>query len=191
LEQACQTLASLERTPRTYRLLLHNPSYREKYAINLKRDLPRIPFYPDFWQWAKWGEMLMDLHIGYRSVAPFEITRTEVPDERARKAGLPPKTVLKSDRESGQIKLDTETTLSDLPESAWDYRLGNRTALDWILDQYRERTPRDSTVRARFNDYRFADYKETVVDLVARVAAVSVETARIVGEMRRASRANE
>ena len=43
--------------------VLHDPVYREKYAQNLKREFPRIPFFPDFWQWAVWGEALMALHI--------------------------------------------------------------------------------------------------------------------------------
>jgi predicted helicase len=45
--------------------VLHDPLYREKYALNLKREFPRIPFYADFWCWAEWGEQLMALHIGY------------------------------------------------------------------------------------------------------------------------------
>ena len=45
--------------------VLHDPLYREKYAQNLKREFPRIPFYADFWQWADWGAALMQLHIGY------------------------------------------------------------------------------------------------------------------------------
>jgi hypothetical protein len=57
--------------------VLHNPAYREKYAQNLKREFPRIPFYADFWQWAAWGEALMTLHIGYEKVAPFPLTRTD------------------------------------------------------------------------------------------------------------------
>ena len=48
--------------------VLHDPVYREKYALNLRRELPRIPFYADFWQWADWGKALMDLHIGYETV---------------------------------------------------------------------------------------------------------------------------
>ena len=71
--------------------VLHDPVYREKYALNLKREFPRIPFYTDFWQWADWGKILMDLHIGYEAVAPFALKRTDIPDEKARKAGLPPK----------------------------------------------------------------------------------------------------
>ncbi len=79
--------------------------------------------------------------------------------------------------------LDTETMLAGLPAEVWEYRLGNRSGVDWVLDQHREKTPRDPTIRARFDTYRFADHKEKVADLVARVARVSVETMAIVGEM--------
>ena len=49
------------------------PIYREKYALNLKREFPRIPFYADFWRWADWGEKLMALHIGYETVEPWPL----------------------------------------------------------------------------------------------------------------------
>ena len=71
-----------------------------------------------------------------------------------------------------------------MPPLAFTYRLGNRSALDWILDQYKEKTPKDPTIRAKFNTYRFADYKETVIDLLMRVTRVSVETMEIVEAMR-------
>src|SRR5262249_35274627 len=53
--------------------VLHDPIYREKYALDLKREFPRIPFYSDFWEWAKWGEQLMALHTGYETVEPWPL----------------------------------------------------------------------------------------------------------------------
>lgn len=103
---------------------LHDPLYREKYATNLKRECPRIPFYKDFWQWAEWGKELMDLHIGYESVAPANLRRSDLPDEKARKAGLHPKCILKADKDGGRIIIDSETTLTGIPPEAWNYRLG-------------------------------------------------------------------
>lgn len=58
--------------------------------------------------------------------------------------------------------------------------LGNRSAIEWVLDQYKEKTPKDATIAEKFNTYRFADYKEHVIDLICRVCKVSVETVRIV-----------
>lgn len=171
--------------------VLHDPVYREKYALNLKREFPRIPFHPDFWTWAGWGKRLMELHIGYETVEPWPLQRLDTPDEKARAAGVSPKTVLKADKDAGIIRLDGETTLSGIPPEVWAYRLGNRSGLEWILDQYKEKTPKDPTIREKFNTYRFADYKEKVVDLLMRVTRVSVETAAITEAMKSARRAAE
>ena len=168
--------------------VLHDPIYREKYALNLKREFPRIPFFKDFWQWSEWGKELMDLHIGYESVKPWKLKRTDATDEKAEQAGQAPKAMLKADKESGRITLDSETKLEGVPPEAWSYRLGNRSALEWILDQYKESKPKDPTIREKFDTYRFADYKEKVVDLLARVTTVSVETQRIVEAMKKAQR---
>ncbi len=68
------------------------------------------------------------------------------------------------------------------------YRLGNRSALEWILDQHKEKTLKDPTIREKFNTYRFADHKEKVIDLLMRVTRVSVETMEIVEAMKKEKR---
>ncbi|MFO1228757.1 MAG: type ISP restriction/modification enzyme [Alicycliphilus sp.] len=168
--------------------VLHDPVYCEKYAQNLKREFPRIPFYADFWRWADWGAELMRLHIDYESVQPFELTRHDEPDVKARAAGLAPKPLLKSDPAAGSILLDSETTLRGVPPEAWAYRLGNRSALDWVLDQHKEKKPKDPTIREEFYTYRFADHKEQVIDLLQRVVMVSVKTVKVVQAMQTAAR---
>jgi predicted helicase len=135
-----------------------------------------------------WGEKLMALHIGYEAVEPWPLDRIDEPDERAREAGVAPKAMLKSDHDNGTIRLDSETQLTGIPPEVWAYRLGNRSALDWILDQHKEKTPKDPTIREKFNTYRFADYKEHVIDLLARVTRVSVETVAITEAMKGARR---
>ncbi|HYD20033.1 MAG TPA: type ISP restriction/modification enzyme [Flavipsychrobacter sp.] len=160
--------------------VLHNPAYREKYALNLKRDFPRIPFYDNFWDWVRWGQRLMDLHINYETVEPYELKLTTKEVEGT------PKTKLKADKAAGTIALDEATTISGIPPGAWDYKLGNRSALEWILDQYKESKPKDPTIAEKFNTYKFADYKEQVIDLIKRVCTVSVETVKVVSEMKNA-----
>ena len=130
----------------------------------------------------------MALHIGCEATAPFALTRTDTPDERVRAAGLAPKPLLRADKETGSIAVDSETTLRGVPAEAWDYRLGNRSALEWILDQYKEKRPKDPTIREKFDTYRFADHKEKVIDLLKRVTTVSVETMGIVSAMRAVKR---
>lgn len=163
--------------------VLHNPAYRETYALNLMREFPRIPFYDDFWRWAEWGGRLMALHIDYETVEPFLLQRVDVLDEKSKRARLNPKPLLRADKINGSIGIDTETQLTGIPKAAWDYRLGNRSALEWVLDQHKEKTPKDPTIRERFNTYRFADHKERVIDLLQRVTRVSVETMEIISAM--------
>ena len=91
--------------------------------------------------------------------------------------------ILRADKEGGRIILDDKTTLTGVPPEAWQYQLGSRSALEWVLDQYKEKKPRDPTIAERFNTYRFADYKEQVIDLLQRVCTVSVKTVEIVGRM--------
>ena len=98
-------------------------------------------------------------------------------------AGDPPRPRLRADKERGIIQLDEQTSLAGVPPDAWRYRLGNRSALEWVLDQYKEKKPRDPTIRERFNTYRFADHKEHVIDLLMRVCTVSVKTMEIVDGM--------
>ncbi|MEY4767606.1 MAG: hypothetical protein RL637_245, partial [Pseudomonadota bacterium] len=138
--------------------VLHNPAYREKYELNLKREFPRIPYYENFAQWADWGKQLMELHLNYETVEKYPLTRIDLESAKI------PKAKLKADKENGVIILDDNTHLSEIPAIAWDYKLGNRSALEWILDQYKEKKPKDPTIAEQFNSYRFADYKEFVID---------------------------
>jgi len=168
--------------------VLNDPIYRIDQAQNLKREFPRIPFMPNFRQWRDWGQALLDLHIGYENAAPFPLERIDTPDPKVRESGQSPRVILRSDHDNGVIVLDSETQLSGVPAAAWGYRLGNRCALDWVLDQHKEKTLKDPTVRERFNTYRFADHKEAVIDLLRRVTTVSVRTQEIVEAMRAAPR---
>jgi predicted helicase len=157
--------------------VLHNSTYFKKYELNLKREFPRIPFYKDFKKWSDWGKVLMDLHINYETVKPFALKETTVKDIKE------PKCKLKADKENGTIILDEATTLTGIPKMAWDYKLGNRSALEWILDQYKEKKPSDPTILEKFNTYKFADYKAEVINLLKRVCTVSVETMDIINQM--------
>jgi predicted helicase len=157
--------------------VLHNPPYRQKYEQNLKRDFPRLPFYDNFCQWVEWGQKLMDLHINYETLSSYPLKRVDIPLERN------PKPKLKADKLHHKIYVDEITTLENIPPLAWEYKLGNRSALEWILDQYKEKKPKDPTIAEKFNTYLFADYKEKVIDLLHKVCYLSVETMNIIQEM--------
>ena len=154
--------------------VLHNPAYRQKYEPNLKREFPRIPFYENFFQWTEWGQKLMELHINYETIEPYPLKRLDIPSDNT------PKPKLKADKIANKIILDDITTLENIPKIAWDYKLGNRCAFEWILDQYKEKKPKDPTIAEKFNTYKFADYKEQVIELLQRVCTVSIETMQII-----------
>ena len=165
--------------------VLHNPAYRKKYEQNLKRDFPRIPFYDDFGQWAVWGKALMELHINYDAPLPpeGEFLLKRIDKTPPLGVGGLLRVKLKADKEAGTIEIDEQTTLTGVPTEAWAYKLGNRSALEWILDQYKESKPTDPTILEKFNHYRFADYKKEVIVLLQKVCTVSVETMKIIRAM--------
>ncbi len=89
--------------------------------------------------------------------------------------------------------MDENTTISGLPNEVWDYKLGNRSAIEWILNQYQETTynkktietyPDKKTLHENFNTYKFADYKDQVIDLIKRLTTVSVKTVQITNAMK-------
>jgi predicted helicase len=119
----------------------------------------------------------MDLHINYETVKPFKLKRVDAGTNPS------PRPKLKADKLHGIIELDSETVLQNVPPTAWEYKLGNRSALEWILDQYKEKKPSDATIAEKFNTYRFSDYKESVIDLLKRICTVSVKTVEITSQM--------
>ena len=157
--------------------LLHHPAYREKYQMNLKRDLPHIPFAEDFWGFANAGTALADLHVNYESVPKYdELKYIETPgmpiDWRVEKMRL--------SKDKTQLKYNDFLMLDGIPAEAFGYRLGTRSALEWVVDQYRVKIDKRSGIR---NDPNRADQPQYIVDLIGRVITVSLRTVEIVGNL--------
>ena len=152
--------------------LLHHPQYRERYQANLKRDLPHIPFAADFWAFAKAGARLAKIHVGYEEMSPYPLTMVETPGQ------LPnwrvEKMRLSKDKQS--VRYNDFLTLEGIPAQAFDYRLGNRSALEWVLDQYRVKVDKRSGI---VNDPN-RENDQYIIDLLQKVISVSVETVEIV-----------
>jgi predicted helicase len=156
--------------------VLHHPAYREKFAANLRRELPRIPFAPDFTAFTKAGEKLAALHTGYESQKEFKLKRVETPgvkpDWRVER--------MKLSKDKTALIYNAWLTFEGIPATAHDYRLGNRSALDWVIDQYR--VERDAAGEITSDPNR-ADDEEYIVRLVGQVVAVSVETMKLVAAL--------
>jgi len=147
--------------------LLHHPEYRERYAENLKRELPRIPLAPHFEAFASAGKELSRLHLHYESMEPWpleSIERKDVPfSERVTK--------MKLSKDRTSIQVNDSLTLAGIPVEVFEYRLGSKSAVEWIVDQYQIKGESDPN---RPDDPGY------IVRLVGQVVRVSVETVRIV-----------
>ena len=153
--------------------LLHHPEYRERYAANLKRDLPRLPYAPDFRGFANPGARLADIHIGYEDADEYPKLRAiETPgkplDWRVEK--------MKLSKDKTQLTYNDFLALDGIPSKVFEYRLGNRSALEWVIDQYRVKTDKRSGI---VNDPNRDDDPQYIVRLIGKVISVSLETVEI------------
>ena len=157
--------------------LLHHPEYRQKYEANLKRDLPHIPFTKDFREFADAGAHLADLHVNYESQPEYDklklIQTPDVPlNWRVEK--------MKLSRDKTALIYNDFLTLSGIPSKVFDYRLGTRSALEWVIDQYRVKTDKRSGI---VNDPNRTDDPQYIVKLIGKVITVSLETVDIINKL--------
>lgn len=177
--------------------LLHSPEYRETYAADLKKTLPRIPIVRDFTGFAEAGRKLSELHLGYESVAPYPLNGLDVTatgDEYAyyavgdkkMKFGKPT-TEQKAAGEKADrsvIHYNSKITLTGIPEEAYRYMLGSRSAIEWIIDRYYIKTDKKSGIVNDPNDWsREVGNPRYILDLLARIVTVSLETMKIVDNL--------
>ena len=156
--------------------LLHHPAYRQRYQANLKRELPRIPFAPDFRAFAAAGARLAQIHVGYEEQPQYPLQQVETPemqlDWRVEKMRLT--------KDRTKLRYNGFLTLDGIPAEAFAYRLGNRSALEWVIDQYRVKTDKRSGI---VNDPNRTDEPEYIVRLIGKVISVSLETVAIVEDL--------
>jgi predicted helicase len=153
--------------------LLHHPGYRTKFADNLKRELPRIPYAPDFRAFQRAGQSLAGLHLDYEKIEPWQLKWIETP-------GIPLSyrvEKMKLSKDKTTLTVNESLALGVIPADVFEYRLGNRSALDWVIDQYQISTDKRSGI---VSDPNHEDDPEYIVRLIGQVVRVSIETVKIV-----------
>ena len=191
--------------------VLHHPQYRERYAANLRRELPRIPLVAQasppassgsvpapvrtaergrsansqpgtaalqadaalFHAFAAAGKKLAELHVGYEHQPEFPLRRRENPQSplnwRVEKMRL--------SKDKSSLTYNDFLTLDGIPPETFEYRLGNRSALEWVIDQYQVSADKRSGIT---NAPNRPDAPEYIVRLLAQVITVSLETVKVV-----------
>lgn len=171
--------------------MLHHTGYRETFAENLKRELPRIPLaatLADFKAFVKAGEALAKLHLHYDDEAivkphPLKEVWAAVPKGegggRRKDYRIADKMKISKDKDS--LRVNDSLTLVGIPPEVFRYRLGNRSALEWVIDQYQVTTDKKTGQVSDCNAWgEERDDPEYIVRLVKQVVTVSVETMKIV-----------
>lgn len=173
--------------------ILNSPSYQETYAADLKKMLPRIPMVREFGAYSDAGRALAALHLAYESCTPYPLDGLETESlgdpyafyAVSKKLSFGKATA--EQRAAGQrhdrsvIHYNERITLRGIPEDAYRYMLGSRSAIEWIIDRYYVKTDKDSGIVNDPNDWsREVGNPRYILDLLARVVTVSIETMKIV-----------
>ena len=161
--------------------MLHHPDYRMRYSANLRRELPRIPMVGGndakvFRAYVEIGRKLAGLHVNYDNCAEYPLQGIE---DRKKKLNWHVEKMRLS-KDKTKIIYNDFLTLAGVPEAAFSYRLGNRSALEWVIDQYQMTTDSRSAIT---NDPNRDDEPDYIVKLIGKVITVSLETQKLISKL--------
>lgn len=166
--------------------LLNSREYQEKYANDLKKDLARIPIVKNKEKYVEVGQKLMDLHLNYEEVPVYEgveITPFVNPNYKVTKMRF-----AKKRDENGRLVSDlsaiifnSDITISNIPEKAYEYVVNGRSAIEWIIDQYQIKTDKKSGITDDPNDY--SDDEKYIFNLLLRIINVSIQTVDLINSL--------
>ncbi len=165
--------------------VLHSLEYKQRFAANLKKMLPRIPFTEDFWTFSKAGRELAEWHLNYETVEPYPLK------EFNRSIGLNPEEDFRVQKmkfgkrakgiDKSVIIYNSNVTLAEIPPEAYDYIVNGKSAIEWIIDRYQVRIDKASQIKNDPNDW--SDDPRYIIDLLKRIVTVSLETMKIVNDL--------
>jgi predicted helicase len=163
---------------------LHSPSYREMFANDLKKMLPRLPLVEDvkdFWKFSKAGRTLAELHLNYETVAPFADAKVTGDDGKfytVEKLRFPKKD------QKDTIIYNSKITITNIPPQAYEYVVNGKSAIEWIMERYQVSTHKESGIKNDPNDWATeVGNPRYILDLLLSVINVSVQTVEIVNDL--------
>jgi len=160
---------------------LHSSKYKEMFANDLKKMLPRLPLVEDvkdFWAFSKAGRKLAELHINYETVSAFKgvkVTGTESDFFTVEKMRFPKKD------QKDTIIYNSKIVISEIPAKAYDYVVNGKSAIEWIMERYQVTTHKESGIQNDPNDWaKEVGNPRYILDLLLSIINVSVQTVDIV-----------
>ena len=167
--------------------ILNSNDYKEKYTNDLKKELARIPIVKNKKEYVKIGERLVDLHLNYEKVEAYKevnvITKGTV-DYKVKKMKFARKRNLKTnklEKDRSTIIFNDSITISNIPDKAYQYIVNGRSAIEWIMDQYRVEHDKKSGITDDPNDY--SDDPKYIFNLLLRIINVSVQTVDLINQL--------
>jgi len=167
--------------------VLHSKQYKELYANDLTKDFPRIPILNDKEKIIKIGKELVKLHLNYENVVPYEeVTvkyKKETPSFKVEKIRFSKERNEdnKLVKDKTTINFNKDITITDIPEKAYQYNINGRSAIEWIIDQYRVKTDKKSGIIDDPNEY--SDDPKYILNLLLSIINVSVQTVDLVNSL--------
>lgn len=167
--------------------LLNSSEYQQKYANDLKKDLARIPVVKNKEKYVEIGKKLIDLHINYEEVEPYDKCNFEMVDNPSYQVKKM-KFAKKRNPETGKLENDRSTIIfnsdikiKDIPEKAYEYVVNGRSAIEWIMDQYKITIDKKSGITDDPND--FSDDPKYIFNLLLRIINVSLQTVDLIHQL--------
>ena len=160
--------------------VLHAPGYRERFANDLSKELPRIPFATDFHAFAAAGRALEALHLGYETCQefPLDLAYSQPGDPRPEHYRMSKRAMRYSDDEKTVLIVNDHLRISGIPAEAHRYQVNGRTPLEWVIDRYKLTQDKESGIVNDPNEW--FDNPRGLIAAIRRIVHVSVETVRIV-----------
>lgn len=188
--------------------ILHSPQYRERFAADLKKSLPRIPIVDDvqdFMAFYKAGKALAELHLNYEQVPPSpDVTATIADAVYKEPTDNAPFGYTKYDHyfvdkmvfpkvrnETGKLVPDKSRiiyngniTIENIPAKAYEYIVNGKSAIEWIMERYAVTQDSKSLITNDPNDWSKEHGNPTYIyDLLLSVINLSVQTVDIVNSL--------
>lgn len=162
--------------------ILHSPEYKTRFAADLKKMLPRIPYAEDFWAFSKAGRELAHWHLNYETIEPYPLNEYQDLLYLDEKEYRVEKMIFgKRNKDKTMIIYNSHINLSDIPLEAYDYIVNGKSAIEWIMERYQITKDKDSGIVNDPNDW--SDDPRYIIDLVKRIVRVSLETVKIVNSL--------